>query len=250
LLKSFQILGYSAGIPNSSRGVSSVIVSTEMQDIMIDCGEGTYLKCQKAGYLWKRLSHILITHMHPDHTGGLVNFLFYRKLLNVTSELIIVGPPELSEYLNKCFSLQGIRISYPLHIFSLDELDVLKIKDDIQINFLEMEHGIRCWAYKLSGKGKKLVFVTDTRPNKNTLKLAHKADILIHEATFNDTNEQKAYDTFHTTVGQAIDIAERANVDRLYLTHFSQRFTHDQLSSIHFKGSPCVVFNEKVLINV
>ena len=81
MLQAYQILGYSAGVPTKERGVSSVMVSTSNFDIMIDCGEGTYLRWQKAGYKWKNLKNILITHMHPDHTAGLVPILFYRKLL-------------------------------------------------------------------------------------------------------------------------------------------------------------------------
>ena len=55
MLQTYQILGYSAGVPTKERGVSSVMVSTSNYDIMIDCGEGTYLRWQKAGYKWKNV---------------------------------------------------------------------------------------------------------------------------------------------------------------------------------------------------
>ena len=107
-LISFQMLGYSAGIPSETRGVSSCIISTKDYDIMIDCGEGTYLQWKQYGYWWKRLRIIFITHLHPDHTGGLVNLLFYRKLLNIQTSLTIYGPPNLKIYLDSCFDFQGI----------------------------------------------------------------------------------------------------------------------------------------------
>ena len=53
------------------------MIKTKDYDIMIDCGEGSYLRLQKAGYQWNNLKYILITHMHPDHVGGLLPFLFY-----------------------------------------------------------------------------------------------------------------------------------------------------------------------------
>ncbi|SVE44302.1 uncharacterized protein METZ01_LOCUS497156, partial [marine metagenome] len=68
----YQIIGFSGGIPTQERGVSSMMISTSKYDMMIDCGEGTYLRWQKARYEWSNLKYILITHMHPDHTGGLV----------------------------------------------------------------------------------------------------------------------------------------------------------------------------------
>ena len=69
-LVNFQILGCSAGVPTQTRGVTSIIVTTSNYDIMIDCGEGTYLNWENMGYKWKNLKYIFITHMHPDHTGG------------------------------------------------------------------------------------------------------------------------------------------------------------------------------------
>ena len=109
MLKRYQIIGYSAGVPTQERGVTSVMVSTSNYDIMLDCGEGTYLRWQKAGYKWKRLKYILITHMHPDHIGGLLPFLFYRKLNSIKSPLNIIGPPNLELYLADAFQHTGIK---------------------------------------------------------------------------------------------------------------------------------------------
>ena len=83
MLKTYQILGCSAGIPTENRNVTSLVISSSKFDIMIDCGEGTYIEWKKAGYKWKTLRYILITHMHPDHTAGIIPLLFYRKILSI-----------------------------------------------------------------------------------------------------------------------------------------------------------------------
>jgi len=49
MLQSFQIIGYSGGVPTQDRGVTCVMVSTTNYDAMIDCGEGSYLRWKKAG---------------------------------------------------------------------------------------------------------------------------------------------------------------------------------------------------------
>ena len=103
MLSTFQILGCSGGVPTQNRGVTCVLISTLYYDIMIDCGEGSYLRWQKAGYNWQTLKYILITHMHPDHIGGLIPLLFYRKLYGIELPLTLIGPPNLESYLINCF---------------------------------------------------------------------------------------------------------------------------------------------------
>ena len=51
------------------------------------------------------------------------------------------------------------------------------------------------------------------------------ADVLIHEATFSHHMREKAVDHFHSTEIQAMEIADKSNVQRLILTHFSPRLT-------------------------
>lgn len=73
--------------------------------------------------------------------------------------------------------------------------------------------------------GRKIVYTGDTRPAKNTVKLAEDADVLIHEAMFSVEDEDATKDAAHSTTTQAAQIAKDANVKRLYLTHLSQRYT-------------------------
>ena len=63
MLKTYQILGCSAGLPTQTRGVTCVMISTPNYDMMIDCGEGSYLRWQSAGYKWKNLKYIFTTHI-------------------------------------------------------------------------------------------------------------------------------------------------------------------------------------------
>ena len=50
------------------------------------------------------------------------------------------------------------------------------------------------------------------------------ADLLIHESTFNNSHSDKAKETGHSTASMAADIAKKANVKRLVLTHISTRY--------------------------
>ena len=78
-------------------------------------------------------------------------------------------------------------------------------------------------------KGKKITYITDTLYTKNCLKAARNADLLICEATFGKDLEGKAMKYQHLTAEQSALLAMRANVKRLVLTHFSQRYRSTKL---------------------
>jgi ribonuclease Z len=73
-------------------------------------------------------------------------------------------------------------------------------------------------------KGKVIGIITDTVQCKNCLNIAESADILICEATFMEKEAEKAEQYKHLTIKQAALIAHTANVQKLILTHFSQRY--------------------------
>lgn len=76
--------------------------------------------------------------------------------------------------------------------------------------------------------GRKLAISGDTRPCDALAEAAKDADVLIHEATFSAQSKEeqsRAVFTQHSTALEAAQVAQRAGVKRLVLSHFSSR--HD-----------------------
>ena len=72
--------------------------------------------------------------------------------------------------------------------------------------------------------GRKLVITGDTAPTEGIVEAAWGADVLVTEATFSDEERGRAEETKHQTATQAAEVAQRAGVGLLALTHLSNRY--------------------------
>ncbi|QDP40538.1 ribonuclease Z [Radiobacillus deserti] len=72
--------------------------------------------------------------------------------------------------------------------------------------------------------GRKVSIIGDTRYVEELASFVEHSDVLVHEATFSNDDEQHAYDYFHSTTMQAAKLAQNANVTKLVLTHISSRY--------------------------
>jgi ribonuclease Z len=72
--------------------------------------------------------------------------------------------------------------------------------------------------------GVKIIYSGDTKPFDGLVKFAKGADLLIHEATFSEELTERAEEDGHSTTVQAAEIAKKAQVKRLVLTHISSRY--------------------------
>ncbi|MGI8511778.1 MAG: hypothetical protein ACR2NH_04035 [Solirubrobacteraceae bacterium] len=73
-------------------------------------------------------------------------------------------------------------------------------------------------------RGRKVVLTGDTAPCEMTRAVAHRADLLVHEATFLDEEAERARLTRHSTARAAAELAAAAEVVTLALTHLSPRY--------------------------
>lgn len=76
----------------------------------------------------------------------------------------------------------------------------------------------------------KYAFVTDTIVHPDVIESVRGCDVLYHDATYLDSEEEDAYANGHSTARQAAEVAVRAEIkDKLILGHFSSRYNMEDL---------------------
>ncbi len=78
-------------------------------------------------------------------------------------------------------------------------------------------------------KGLKLTYCTDTRPTGSIVENAKGSDLFICEGMYGeDGKEQKAKEYKHMTMYEAAELAKQAEVQELWLTHYSPSLVHPE----------------------
>lgn len=106
--------------------------------------------------------------------------------------------------------------------------------EDLNLKLFQTCRAIHCnWAYSNSitfkisnSKNFKISYSGDTRPNihKFAKEIGSNSNLLIHEATLDNNLVEDAIKKRHCTINEAISVSNAMNVEKLLLTHFSQRY--------------------------
>lgn len=71
-------------------------------------------------------------------------------------------------------------------------------------------------------------YCSDTTPLPSLVPMIKDVDLLFHEATFDQENEFRARQTYHSTTLEAAEIAKEAHVGQLCIGHYSSRMRDEE----------------------
>lgn len=213
-------LGCGGWISNPLLGPPSLLVDANGLLLLIDAGEGVYSRLKRCGFSLRDINYILISHIHGDHLLGLPTLAVRAKMEKL--KLSVLGPANLD--LLKLFGAVGI----PHY---LEALDVVKVepapnptliveKAGVKVYATLADHTVPSLAYKVEVNGSAVVFSGDTRPCASIVELARGSKMLVHEVTGGLMSEDVVHEHGHSTVADAVRIAEEAGVAYLMPFHF------------------------------
>jgi ribonuclease Z len=234
----FSFLGTSAAVPSVRRDTTSLVFVAGDESVLIDCGGSPVQKLLLAGVDPVRLAHVVITHIHADHAYGLPALVQGLILLKRHEPLTISCRAEHVEPLRAVLGAFGLldRVgAFPLHLApvpSHPEASVMRTAAFV-ITASPNAHGsMPNLAVRLASleRGRAVVYSSDTEPCDAVVNLARGAEVLIHEATFSARSAERH--GAHSTAEEAGEIAARAGVRRLILTHVDRAYHEDALSLV------------------
>jgi ribonuclease Z len=240
-----------------SKPLYSTWVFYKPDNLLIDCGEGAATRLGNCGF---GIERILLTHGHIDHISGLSSLIWSRaagrgdkeKPLDIYYPLGDSYIEETIAWLKKTQSRLPFRLGW--HPIKEGYKEVISMKGERYFETFATQHikGKLTLGYKIVEKRRKLkeeyrtlmppeigalvksgtevsefyngtliTFGGDGIP-LNPDKVAG-TEILFHEATLADASERKQM--VHSTIEEAIKVADKVNPKSLVLYHLSSRYT-------------------------
>lgn len=152
-----QILGSNSAAFAHNRHHTSQLLRVQDKYFLIDCGEGTQLLIKKHKIKLSRINQILISHLHGDHYYGLMGLISTLHLYGRKSDLIIYGPPGLSEIITLQLKYSTTRLSYNIDFreWIPNQQQVIYEDEKLTITTIPLNHRIYCSGYLFQEKPKK-----------------------------------------------------------------------------------------------
>lgn len=231
-------LGTVAPYPKDGKNCPGFLIKYDNQNILLDCGNG----CTRLMNLEKDLNNlkIFISHLHPDHFGDLISLLqaiyVYRKfgLIETPIDLYIPDNDFVNEtiddydedgwYKPKTVKKHSLEYRY-IEKYAKEALVTLKGYAEESFKFGKtiiktsyVPHPVYTYAIRINTEYGDITYSADTGTNNRLNLFAKNSDIFICESTFLK-GQFRATDT-HLYAHEAAQIANKAEVEKLLLTHF------------------------------
>lgn len=209
---------------NGARAQTSLALAlADGATLLIDTGSGTGLLRQLAGarLALPAIRHVVVSHAHFDHAGGLAPLLVALAALP-EARVVVHAIAPTSRALRDTLALVipgieawlGPRLAW--HVLPLGTPVAIA---DLTLTAFPVEHGIPTAGFRIVQRGHSLIFSADTVPCATLDAAARGADLLIHEAYGLDATAEIAHRFGHATAADAGRTARAGNVARLILTH-------------------------------
>ncbi len=192
----------------------------------------------------------LLTHLHFDHILGLP---FFSPLHERGAHLTLYGPSQAGECLRTALERAVQPPFFPVKMVEFGgEIDVREFAAElgdtgeesvdigrIVVSARRVPHPGNTLGFRVEAGGKTVVYIPDHQAPADRwtvpeaiLALCDGADILLHDAQYNDEEYEAKPDWGHSTVGYAVRVAAESGAKRLFLFHHDPSHTDSDVSAL------------------
>jgi len=213
-------LGTNGWYTNENGNTPSILIDSTDHYVIIDAGNGFY-KLDKYITTDKPVS-LFISHFHLDHVSGLhtlAKFQFTKGLDVYVGQgraidfECLVSPPYTVGIHEDPKNIAHLSMDIRLHELTDGDHAV-----PFPVSVIEQFHAYRDHGYRITLEDKVIAYSGDCGISETSSKLAKDADILIHECSYRESNDNDTWG--HVDPTQAATLAKENSVKKLVLTHF------------------------------
>jgi ribonuclease BN (tRNA processing enzyme) len=214
------ILGSGTLVPNGLRGPAGYVVSADELIVLLDGGTGTLRRLAEAGIDYRRIDHLFYTHVHPDHTGDLIPFLFAQRHTPDfvrRRPLTLYGPRGFAAFVRQLLAVYGRWVESDAYAIEVVELwgDRLEL-GPLDVATEPMRHSVACIGYRMTAPdGAAVAYTGDTDVCDAVAELARAVDVLLVECSTPDELKIAG----HLSPGPIGTLAAAAGARTVVLTH-------------------------------
>lgn len=219
-------------MPRPGGACSCYLLQTDKARVLLDLGIGACAKLQLA-VDHTLLDGIVISHMHPDHFFDLVPLRYGVKYGDPrpSQRVPVWIPPGGGKTLQALSELiEGVGATgFFADAFDVAEYDPAQplVFSDLRLSFRQTEHYVDSFAVRVECNGGSLTYSADTAPCEAIVEHARSAGVFLCESALGlDTEEGERG---HTSAEEAGEMASRASVKRLVLTHYPAAYAPEAL---------------------
>ena len=218
------VLGSNGTYPTAGQPGSGYLVTSGGDAVVLDMGPGVVGPLMETGVI---PNAIVLTHGHLDHcVDALARYNYLRFDATDRWGVEVFAPAGV---VDRLAAFLDAGPDHPFHeifrsrvIAPGDEASV----GSIRLAFHAVEHPVPAVGVRVAARGKTLAYTGDTGPTPSLDALAAGADLLLCEATYQGAPGPQPY-PFHMHAAEAGELARRAGVHALLITHVAPRLDPD-----------------------
>lgn len=215
-------MGTGTVAPSAHRTAAAHFVRRNGVRMLLDCGPGTVHRLAQFDLPWADITHVALSHFHPDHFADLPNLVYALKYATVPPRrepLVVLGPRgvvRLVKALAEGYGSWLLDPGFPFLVMDVEPGEPFPLDADLTLESFPVPHTQESVAYGLTAPEGRLVYTGDTGPSPELARWAKGCSLLLAECSL---PEALALD-LHLTPERAGELAREAEARQLVLTHF------------------------------